>query len=344
MRRSRGLGVDDVLIPVVAECDPCDYCDVRGGARPDVGLVGAALAGAAGGSVAEGQVGAGVGMSCFDMAGGVGSASRVAGGFVVGVLVLTNFGTDGRRLVVAGQGVADLLPVPDATGSEGSCVCVVATDAPLSVVAARAVGAEGVPRACAGRELRVERVRGGCDRVLDGEPGGVRARSGGGRSAGRDAGERRAESTVRRCRRGDRGGCPELVVCREGAPRGDGPDGCRHFPSRRSRLVCADGPPHLRRRCGGRVLYSPTSSKTSTARAALAVGQERETVGEGHGRREILGLDDAVADQVAAPCPSAVIPNGRAQPERAAGIDQRRPQPCPSRRQRRTSAQRPAPG
>jgi D-aminopeptidase len=125
------LGVDDVLIPVVAECDPSDYCDVRGGARPDMGLVGAALAGAAGGPVAEGQVGAGVGMSCFDMAGGVGTSSRVAGGFVVGVLVLTNFGTDGRRLMVAGRSVGDLLPVPPAPGSEGSCVCVVATDAPL---------------------------------------------------------------------------------------------------------------------------------------------------------------------------------------------------------------------
>ena len=120
-----------MLIPVVAECDPCDYCDVRDGARPDVGLVAEALAGVAGGPVAEGQVGAGVGMSCFDMAGGVGTSSRVAGGYRVGVLVLTNFGTDGRRLVVAGRSVGDLLPVPPVAGSEGSCVCVVATDAPV---------------------------------------------------------------------------------------------------------------------------------------------------------------------------------------------------------------------
>jgi D-aminopeptidase len=126
------LGVDDVVIPVVAECDPCDYCDVRGGERPDVGLVAEALARVADGPVAEGQVGAGVGMSCFDMAGGVGTSSRVAGGYRVGVLVLTNFGTDGRRLMVAGRSVGDLLPVaPLAAGSEGSCVCVVATDAPV---------------------------------------------------------------------------------------------------------------------------------------------------------------------------------------------------------------------
>ena len=43
------LGMDDVLIPVVAECDPCDYCDVRDGARPDVGLV---AGGARGGGAA----------------------------------------------------------------------------------------------------------------------------------------------------------------------------------------------------------------------------------------------------------------------------------------------------
>jgi D-aminopeptidase len=125
------LGMEDVVIPVVAECDPADYCDMRGGARPDVGLVAAALAGASGGAVVEGQVGAGVGMACFDMAGGVGSSSRLAGGYCVGVLVLTNFGTDPARLTIAGQTFADLLPVAATPGGEGSCVCIVGTDAPL---------------------------------------------------------------------------------------------------------------------------------------------------------------------------------------------------------------------
>jgi D-aminopeptidase len=126
------IGVDDVLIPVVAECDPSEYCDVREGARPDVELVRRALDGAAGGPVSEGQVGAGVGMSSYDVAAGVGSASRVAGDFVVGVLVLANFGTGaGDRLTVAGYPVGDLLPPAPGPGSEGSCVCVVATDAPL---------------------------------------------------------------------------------------------------------------------------------------------------------------------------------------------------------------------
>jgi D-aminopeptidase len=126
------IGVDDVLIPVVAECDPSSYCDVREGPRPDVALVARALASASTGPVAEGQVGAGVGMSCFDVAAGIGTASRVAGSYTVGVLVLANFGTgDGARLTVAGSAVGDLLPAVDGRGSEGSCVCVVATDAPV---------------------------------------------------------------------------------------------------------------------------------------------------------------------------------------------------------------------
>jgi D-aminopeptidase len=129
--RQPRIGVDDVLIPVVAECDPSWYCDVRDGARPDVALVRGALDAAAGGALAEGQVGAGVGMSCYGVAAGIGTASRRAGAWTVGVLVLANFGTEAARLVVAGHAVGDLLPAPPEPGCEGSCVCIVATDAPL---------------------------------------------------------------------------------------------------------------------------------------------------------------------------------------------------------------------
>jgi D-aminopeptidase len=130
--RQPRIGVDDVLIPVVGECDPSTYCDVREGPRPDRALVERALEDASGGPVEEGQVGAGVGMSCFDLAAGIGTSSRVAGAYTVGVLVLANFGTgDGERLTVAGRSVGHLLPRVAEKGSEGSCVCVVATDAPL---------------------------------------------------------------------------------------------------------------------------------------------------------------------------------------------------------------------
>jgi D-aminopeptidase len=130
--RQPRLGVDDVLIPVVAECNPSTYCDVRGGARPDAGLVRAALDAAAAGRVAEGQVGAGVGMACYDVAAGIGTSSRRAGEYTVGVLLLGNFGSgDGARLTVAGHAVGDLLPASTGRGSEGSCAILVATDAPL---------------------------------------------------------------------------------------------------------------------------------------------------------------------------------------------------------------------
>jgi len=83
----------------------------------------------------EGCVGAGTGMQCFDFKGGIGSASRILagdqGGFTVGVLVMTNHGDredlliDGVRV---GERLTDLMPEDH---HEGSCIVVVATDAPL---------------------------------------------------------------------------------------------------------------------------------------------------------------------------------------------------------------------
>src|SRR5829696_4779521 len=120
----------DVLIPVVAECDSSWYCDVREGPAPDTALVTAALDGARGGPVAEGQVGAGIGMSGFGWAGGIGTASRRAGPYTVGVLLLVNFG-EGERLTVDGHPVGRRIGREDAPLVEGSCFCLVATDAPL---------------------------------------------------------------------------------------------------------------------------------------------------------------------------------------------------------------------
>jgi D-aminopeptidase len=123
-------GDGDVIIPVVAECDPSTYCDVREGPAPDEALVRAALDGACGGPVQEGQVGAGIGMSGFGWAGGIGTASRRAGEHTVGVLLLVNFG-DPERLCVDGVPVGRMLARDGAPPVEGSCFCLVATDAPL---------------------------------------------------------------------------------------------------------------------------------------------------------------------------------------------------------------------
>jgi D-aminopeptidase len=128
--REPRIGRDDVIIPVVGECDPSEWCDVREGPEPDEALVAQALDGAAGGAVAEGQVGAGVGMETFGYAAGIGTSSRVVGEHTVGVLVLANYGLT-ERFVLCGRPVGLELAGEAASSGEGSCLCLVATDAPL---------------------------------------------------------------------------------------------------------------------------------------------------------------------------------------------------------------------
>jgi D-aminopeptidase len=89
------------------------------------------------GAVAEGNVGAGTGTVCFGFKGGIGSSSRVIpkslGGYTVGVLVQTNFG---GVLQIDGVPVGEELRkfyLQDRLNNnvDGSCMIVVATDAPL---------------------------------------------------------------------------------------------------------------------------------------------------------------------------------------------------------------------
>ena len=108
-----------------------------------------AIGNARGGPVAEGSVGAGAGTVCYGWKGGIGTASRMAtaryGGYRLGVLVQTNFG---GVLTMGGAPVGrELGKYPFAAagaGGDGSCMIVVATDAPLTAkdlhrLAARAV-------------------------------------------------------------------------------------------------------------------------------------------------------------------------------------------------------------
>ena len=86
---------------------------------------------------AEGNVGAGTGTVCFGFKGGIGTSSRrlpeALGGYIVGVLVQSNFG---GVLSVAGLPLGRLLGKHVfsrqlAESADGSCMIVVATDAPL---------------------------------------------------------------------------------------------------------------------------------------------------------------------------------------------------------------------
>jgi D-aminopeptidase len=119
-----GRGPDDVVIPVVGECDDGDMADSRTVTTGDVDRALAAL----GLDVAEGSVGAGTGMVLFDYPGGIGTASRAVGQHHVGVLLLCNFGD---RDYLDAPGV-DLAPGPGRRAPHGSCIAVCATDAPLS--------------------------------------------------------------------------------------------------------------------------------------------------------------------------------------------------------------------
>jgi D-aminopeptidase len=123
--------------PVVGETNDGGLNDIRGRHVTRQHALQAIL-GATSGPVPEGSVGAGTGTICFGWKGGIGTSSRLLpsslGGFAVGVIVQTNYG-----------GVLDIAGVP--VGKElgrysyrndvgnpgdGSCMMVVATDAPLN--------------------------------------------------------------------------------------------------------------------------------------------------------------------------------------------------------------------
>ncbi len=138
---------------VVGETNDGFLNDIRG-RQVTAADVRAALVAAAAGPVEEGSVGAGTGTMAFGWKGGIGTSSRVLpqslGGWTVGALVQTNFGG-----VLAMDGVPigeklgryefqKALEAGDRHQGDGSCMIVLATDAPLSSrnlerIAARAV-------------------------------------------------------------------------------------------------------------------------------------------------------------------------------------------------------------
>jgi D-aminopeptidase len=126
-------------LPVVAETWDGYLNDVNGfHVRPEHAF--AALDGAHGGPVEEGNVGGGTGMICHEFKCGIGTSSRRVSvgsqGYTVGVLVQANYG---RRdtLRIAGVPVGEHLrehrvySEPALAGDTGSIIIVVATDAPV---------------------------------------------------------------------------------------------------------------------------------------------------------------------------------------------------------------------
>ena len=148
-------GNEDVLSvnPVIGETNDGYLNDIRGRhITPDD--VFAAIKKAKTGSVEEGNVGAGTGTVAFGWKGGIGTSSRKLpqnlGGYTVGVLVQTNFG---GILTIAAAPVGRELgqyylhkELQQGSGkdkADGSCMIVIATDAPIDARNLRRLAARG---------------------------------------------------------------------------------------------------------------------------------------------------------------------------------------------------------
>jgi D-aminopeptidase len=113
--------------PLVAETNDGYLNDIRGRHVGPAEVL-QAIKNARGGPVEEGAVGAGTGTVAFGFKGGIGTASRTVGRFTVGVLVQTNFG---GNLTINGAPVGRELRQAGPNPADGSCILVIATDAPV---------------------------------------------------------------------------------------------------------------------------------------------------------------------------------------------------------------------
>lgn len=120
---------------VVAECNDGELNDIRGQhVKPE--HVMQALT-ETGDIFEEGAVGAGRGMICMGLKGGIGSASRIVTidgkDYTIGALTLTNFGMFGN-LRIDGKiiDVSSVAEKPKAANEKGSVIIVIGTDIPLS--------------------------------------------------------------------------------------------------------------------------------------------------------------------------------------------------------------------
>ncbi len=121
--------------PAVCECNDASLNDIRERAVHEE-HVRAAIENACA-DFQEGAVGAGRGMTCHGLKGGIGSASRLVEldgkTYALGVLALTNHGCL-RDLTIAGENVGMRIQkeMEESLPDRGSCIIVMATDLPLS--------------------------------------------------------------------------------------------------------------------------------------------------------------------------------------------------------------------
>jgi D-aminopeptidase len=137
IQESEAAGLDLRSVnPVVCECNDSYLNDIRFRAVKAEQVFSAMQTASA--DFAEGDVGAGKGMSCHQLKGGIGSASRMVNmdgrHYTLGVLVLSNHGLL-RDLVIQGRAIGLELVEKLAAGEasdQGSIIILIATDLPLS--------------------------------------------------------------------------------------------------------------------------------------------------------------------------------------------------------------------
>jgi D-aminopeptidase len=132
----------DTINVIVGECFDGWLSDARALAvRPEHALD--AIRAATLDETAEGAVGAGTGTTCFGFKAGVGTSSRLAGGHLLGCLIVSNYGARRDLYLLAGHDVELLGDDEEPPGQGGSIMIVLGTDAPLSERQLRRLAARG---------------------------------------------------------------------------------------------------------------------------------------------------------------------------------------------------------
>lgn len=121
--------------PVICECNDASLNDIRHRAVTQREVFSAIES--ASREFGEGDIGAGKGMTCHDLKGGIGSASRVVQigeeQFTIGVMVQSNHGSL-SDLQINGEAIGQEIErrIHEDTPDQGSCIMIVATDLPVT--------------------------------------------------------------------------------------------------------------------------------------------------------------------------------------------------------------------
>lgn len=137
LERNEDIGISTGTVnPLVFECNDGRLNDIRALRVTENDVLTALMN--CGGSFEEGAVGAGRGMCCYGLKGGIGSASRRItvdhSEYTVGALLLTNFGQL-KDLTINGRKLGQKLSsncIPSDDRDQGSVIAILATDLPLS--------------------------------------------------------------------------------------------------------------------------------------------------------------------------------------------------------------------